>query len=136
MPAFSQKSLEKLKTCDHHLQILFEEVIKYWDCSVIFGYRGQDEQNSAMAAGKSTKPFPSSKHNVTPSEAVDVAPCINGVVTWDEDTCRAFGGFVIGLATAMQIRIRWGGDWDGDHDFKDQKLNDLVHFETVPRDGK
>lgn len=39
------------------------------------------------------------------------------------------------MGTADQIgltgRIRWGGDWDRDHDVKDQTFNDLVHFEVV-----
>ena len=31
-----------------------------------------------------------------------------------------------------QVRIRWGGDWDGDNDLDDQTFDDLVHFELVP----
>jgi len=27
--------------------------------------------------------------------------------------------------------LRWGGDWDGDNDFKDQRFNDLPHFELI-----
>ena len=80
--------------------------------------------------------WPDSKHNSFPSCAVDVAPYRAGRgVVWDLDTCRAFGGFVIGLATAMNMRIRWGGDWDMDGDLADQTFNDLVHFELVPRNG-
>jgi hypothetical protein len=33
----------------------------------------------------------------------------------------------------MQYDIRWGGDWDRDNDFSDQKLNDLCHFELIKK---
>ena len=41
----------------------------------------------------------------------------------------AFGSFVRGVAYKMGVEIRWGGDWDGDFDLKDQTFMDLVHFE-------
>ncbi len=46
-----------------------------------------------------------------------------------------FGGYVQGTADQMrrhgeiQQKIRWGGDWDGDRDFTDQRFDDLAHFE-------
>ena len=42
-----------------------------------------------------------------------------------------FGGIVRGIALEMGIRIRWGGDWDGDHTLNDQNFNDLLHFEVI-----
>ena len=41
----------------------------------------------------------------------------------------SFAGYVQGVAEQLGIKIRWGGDWDSDFDFKDQTFNDLVHFE-------
>jgi len=29
----------------------------------------------------------------------------------------------------MGIRLRWGGDWDGDTELDDNKFDDLPHFE-------
>ena len=40
-----------------------------------------------------------------------------------------FGGLVTGLAKQKGIPLRWGGDWDGDNNFKDNRFDDLVHFE-------
>jgi len=40
-------------------------------------------------------------------------------------------GFVLGIAHMKGIKIRWGGDWDGDTKMNDQKFNDLVHFELM-----
>jgi len=31
----------------------------------------------------------------------------------------------------MDISIRWGGDWNMDTYVKDQRFNDLPHFELV-----
>jgi len=44
MPAFGERSRNNLKTCHEDLQKLFNEVIKHFDCSVICGHRGQEEQ--------------------------------------------------------------------------------------------
>lgn len=40
-------------------------------------------------------------------------------------------GLVMRTADILNIKIRWGGDWDGDQDFMDQTFNDLAHFELV-----
>jgi hypothetical protein len=41
-----------------------------------------------------------------------------------------FAGKIMKSSTGLEgMSIRWGGDWDGDGDFKDQTLVDLVHWE-------
>jgi peptidoglycan L-alanyl-D-glutamate endopeptidase CwlK len=40
-----------------------------------------------------------------------------------------FAGFVKGVASQMGIPIRWGGDWNSDNNLKDNKFDDLPHFE-------
>ena len=129
MPSFSKISRERLATCDKRLQDLFNEVIKHYDCSIICGHRGQEDQDRAFNEGKSKIRWPNGKHNSNPSKAVDVAPY---PIDWN-DTKRFyhFAGFVKGLATSMGIKIRWGGDWDGDNDFKDNSFNDTPHFEIM-----
>ena len=130
MPRFGQTSKENLSTCHEDLQRLFNEVIKHWDCSVTEGYRNEKRQNKAYRGGKSKVKYPNGKHNRVPSDAVDVVPYIPGKgIVWEERECLSFGGFVVGVSTQLGIRIRWGGDWDGDRDVNDQSFNDLVHFE-------
>ena len=41
MPRFGRRSRKNLKTCDEDLVFLFEEVIKYFDCSVLEGHRAK-----------------------------------------------------------------------------------------------
>ena len=134
MPNFSQASKDKLATCHKDLQTIFNEVIKYFDCTILVGYRGEVEQNKAFEEGKSKLKFPFGEHNKMPSCAVDVAPF---PINWeDKDRFYYFAGFVMGIAAELKeqgiisIGLTYGGDWDGDTDLHDQILYDLVHFEV------
>ena len=127
MPRFSTKSKRKLYTCDERLVELFEEVLEGFDCTVLEGLRGQKAQDEAYNRGNSKVKFPNGKHNKSPSNAVDVAPY---PIDWDDrDRFHYFGGYVLGVARQMGLKIRWGGDWDMDTKTKDNKFDDLVHFE-------
>ena len=127
MPKFGKTSKRRLKTCEKDLQDLFSEVVKYFDCSVLVGYRGRNEQDNAYESGHSKVKWPNGKHNKKPSFAVDVAPY---PVDWeDRERFIYFGGFVKGCAFRMGISLRWGGDWDNDTQLSDNNFDDLVHFE-------
>lgn len=129
MPAFGKSSQDKLATCDPRLQKVFNEVVKYFDCTVIEGHRGEEAQNKAFAEGKSKLKYPEGKHNKIPSLAADVLPY---PIDWnDTNRMRYFAGFVVGIAATMGIKIRWGGDWNQNTDLKDNSFNDLPHFEIA-----
>ncbi len=126
MPKFSKSSLEKLSTCHPNLQKLFHEVIKNYDCTIIEGYRSEQDQLKAFKEGKS-KIKSDGKHNQTPSLALDAAPA---PINWnDKEKFYHFAGYVKATADQLGIKIRCGADWDGDNDLKDQKFFDLPHFE-------
>jgi peptidoglycan L-alanyl-D-glutamate endopeptidase CwlK len=132
MPQFSQKSFDKLNTCDTRLIKLFKEVVKHFDCSIISGHRGEDEQNGLFEDGKSKLQYPNSNHNSFPSKAVDAAPYIAGKgVVWEKQQLYAFAFFVKGVASQMGYKIRLGADWDGDNDIHDQAFFDRPHFEIL-----
>lgn len=127
MPSFSQRSLANLSQAHPDLQVLFHRVIEVFDCAVICGYRGPEEQEAAFNAGTSKAHFGQSKHNQMPSLAVDVVPC---PIDWkDTDRMHYFAGVVMGIALQLGLRVRWGGDWNGNTILSDQKLHDLPHFE-------
>ena len=127
MPRFGSRSKKRLATCDDRLQDLFKEVVKHFDCSVIQGHRGKADQNKAFDEGRSKLRYPDGNHNASPSKAVDVAPY---PIDWsDRDRFHYFGGFVLGIASQMGLKIRWGGDWDRDTQVKDNKFDDLPQFE-------
>ena len=129
MPKFGNTSKRRLATCDEDLQELFQEVVKFFDCSILEGHRGEETQNKYFDEGKSQVKWPDGKHNSSPSTALDVAPY---PIDWDDtDRFYYFAGFVKGVAFNIGIPIRWGGDWDDDTDVKETKFKDLVHFELM-----
>ena len=136
MPKFSATSLKKLEFAHPLLQELFHEVIKEIDCTIIETHRNQKDQDADYASGASKLKWPNSKHNSMPSLAVDAAPY---PIDW-KNTQRFlfFSGIVLGIAAKMGIKVRWGGDWDGDKQIEKDE-NDFVHFElldTKKRDDK
>ncbi|MBU0969197.1 MAG: M15 family peptidase [Proteobacteria bacterium] len=133
MPKFSLKSNDKLNTCHPLLQELFREVVKTDDCSIVEGQRSRRRQNQLFKEGKSKLKWPEGKHNRMPSEAVDVGPWIEGQgIPWDDpEYFYSFALKVQKKADELGIRLRWGGDWDGDGDTTDQTFNDLAHWELL-----
>lgn len=119
MPKFSIKSMQKLSSCDGKLQVLFYEVIKEIDCTIICGYRGKKEQNIAFAEGNSKLQYPNSRHNTYPSQAVDVAPY---PIDWkDIKRFKDLSKVVFKHAAILGIDIEWGGDW--------KKFKDYPHYQ-------
>ena len=129
MPEFSSLSKARLNFCDSKLQELFNEVIKEFDCTILCGHRTKEEQDDAFKAGNSKLEWPHSKHNKMPSEAVDAAPY---PIDWsDKQRFAYFAGFVMGTASRLGIKLRWGGDWTKDNDLKNDSFVDAVHFELI-----
>ena len=136
MPKFGATSESRLRTCDYKLQMLFREVVKYYDCTILQGHRDEETQNEYFRLKKSKLQWPNSKHNTNPSNAIDVAP-YPIPENWGADHPKELvkfymlAGIVQYQAAKMGLKIRFGGDWDSDGDFRDQKFDDLEHFELV-----
>ncbi len=130
MPKFSKKSKTELDTCDERLQDIFNEVIRSFDCTIIEGRRDKKRQDKLFKSGKSKVFWPMSSHNApvrAKSKAVDVCPY---PIDWgDRDLFTYFAGFVMGVAAMKGILLRWGGDWNNDKNIKNNKFDDLAHFE-------
>lgn len=140
MPKLSDKSIEKLDTCHPDIIAVMNEAIKYLDFSVTCGIRGEEAQTVAFREKKSKVEWPNSKHNKSPSQALDIAPY--PIDFNDSNRMIYFAGALMMLAKLMkegrikdasQIshEFRWGGDWDSDTQLKDQLFNDLWHFEII-----
>ena len=127
MAKFGRRSRERLATADPDLQKIFNEVIKYVDCSVLEGHRDERTQDRLFEEGKTKVRYPLGRHNSKPSRAVDVVPY---PVDWDDrERFTLFAGFVLGMARGMGISLRWGGDWDVDFQVSDNRFDDFPHFE-------
>lgn len=131
MLKFSSKSRNNLATCHEDLQKIFNEVIKNYDCSILQGWRSNQEQEELFRENKTKLRSGQSKHNKRPSLAVDVTPY---PIDWEnKDRFYHFAGYVKGIADNMGIEIKWGGDWNNNNSFDDQTFDDLPHFELINR---
>ena len=129
MYSFSKRSAKNLESAHNDLQQLFNEVIKVIDCTIIFGHRTEEEQEHQFEMGHTKLHFPRSNHNHNPSLAVDVAPY---PIDWhDRERFVYFAGIVKGIASGLNIKMRWGGDWSNDNDLHDQTWMDLPHYELL-----
>jgi len=138
MPKFGKRSRERLKGVHPDLIKVLNDVIKYYDITILEGLRSQDRQIDLYNDKKSKLDgvYKKSKHQL--GKAVDIAP-------WpiDFEDTKGFmylGGLMVATAKKLGVKIRWGGDWNGDHKFsgrknskrtdKSQTFDDLVHFEV------
>jgi peptidoglycan L-alanyl-D-glutamate endopeptidase CwlK len=147
MPAFSQKSKDRLKTAHVDLQQVANEVIKVFDFTVLYGFRSKETQFELFKRGRAEiggvwvvvnrlevvtncDGFSNtSRHNVEPADAIDITPW---PIDWhDRERMYYLGGYVLGIAKKLGIEIRFGGDWDRDGDIRDQNFYDLVHYERI-----
>jgi len=136
MPTFGKTSKARLYTCDIRWQNIMNEVIKYYDCTIITGHRNKEEQNSKYMLKQSEVKWPNSKHNSIPSKAVDAAPWPIpkdwGDKEWKERTkFYELKAIIFFVAAKQGVKIRFGGDWDRDYDYTDNNFDDLVHFEII-----
>ena len=135
MPMFSDSSITRLNECHVDLQLIFNNIIGFYDCVILEGHRNEERQNEMYRSGKSRVRYPNGKHNEQPSLAVDVAPY---PIDWNNrERFYYLAGIVDILSRRLynegkiSHRVRWGGDWDRDYDYKDNSFDDLVHFELV-----
>lgn len=131
MPKFGKKSKQRLEGVDPRLVEVLNKVVKYFDITIIEGLRSQERQDQLVKEGKSKTKF--GKH--VQGKAVDISPY---PIDWSaRDDYHYLGGFVLGIANSMGIKIRWGGDWNasslykGQRTTKDNNFDDLVHFEII-----
>ena len=129
MAKFSRVSRQNLDTSHGDLHRLLSVAIRHFDFSVICGFRGEAAQHEAFLAGRSKVDWPDSKHNRLPSHAVDIVPW---PVDWSNTKKMIYlAGFVMGIAKMLDVRIRWGGDWNMDYDPANEQFMDIWHFELL-----
>lgn len=119
MPNFSRSSEERLASCHPDLQRVARAAIKLVDFSVLCGFRGKELQDEAYKDGRSKEPWPNSRHNKQPSDAMDLAPY---PIDWANREAFAYlAGIVIATAAAMGIEMEWGGHFE--------TIVDMPHFQ-------
>lgn len=133
MARLGKTSIHRLQTCHKDLQALVMAVAAEEEVLVVCGARTKEEQ-AELLKKKLTKTL-DSKHCKTPSEAVDLMPL---PLDWtDYPRIIKFGEKVMEIAKKLydegriKSKIRWGGDFNMNGDWKDEKFRDFVHFEIV-----
>jgi len=125
MPRYGRRSRSRLKGVDAKLVNILNELIKIMDVTIIEGKRSAERQAELLEKGATKVKY--SRH--MDGKAVDLAPY---PIDWnDREHFHYMGGMLRGIAHKMGIKIRWGGDWDGDGEIKDNSFDDLVHVELL-----
>jgi peptidoglycan L-alanyl-D-glutamate endopeptidase CwlK len=136
MPTFSIKSMSKLSTAERDLQTIMQAAVKVVDFSVIYGHRSIEEQQALFSKGRETSGSivtycdgveKKSKHNYSPSKAVDIIPYPSG---WkDEERFSYVAGVIMTVADRLlreglvENRLEWGGNWS--------RFKDRPHFQLA-----
>ena len=85
------------------------------DFTVLEGRRTLQRQKQLVAEGRSRTL--NSRHLT--GHAVDVAPWVDGKVSWKESDFEILAGHFKAVAREIGIAVEWGGDWksfyDGPH---------------------
>jgi len=114
MPHYGNTSRNNLSTCERDLQTVMNEVILHVDCSIVFGHRSVELQNELYQKGRTDGKVTDiskvvtyldginkkSKHNYSPSKAVDVIPYPGGYQATDFQW-----GFLLGVVQAVSNRF-------------------------------
>ena len=132
---YSRRSMSRLETCHEHLVLLMVEALAHPGCpsdiSVIEGHRSEARQNALRAEGKSQLSWPHSRHNSQPSRAVDVAPYVDGAISWDWEHYRPLAAHIkrvwaeLLAAGRVSGSLEWGGTWRRFPDAPHWQLNDV-----------
>lgn len=137
MPAFGERSKKRLATVHPSLQKVMNEAIKHFDFTVVYGHRTVEEQlelfkvgrkiinGQWVVVGKTVTKLDGrnkkSKHNYSPSLAIDIAPW-TGTIDWGNlEAFKEMADVVKAAAKTVGVEIVWGGDWE--------KFRDYPHFE-------
>lgn len=123
MFSFGQRSTARLATCHPAIRRVFQRAITMSDLdfTILEGVRQIERQRQLVAAGASKTM--ASRHLPSPvdglSRAVDAAPVIDGVVSWDWPLYHRLAKTIKAAAAIENVPIEWGGDWrsfkDGPH---------------------
>ena len=119
MYRFSNVSKKRLMTCHPKIILLFSYALatSCVDFTIASGYRGKDEQEKYVRLGTSPLHYPNSKHNKSPSLAIDVYPyknkrMCNGDQPIDKYWIKYLSEHIKKCAIHLGIDIDWGGDWN------------------------
>lgn len=114
--AFGPRSLKRMEGIHADLRKVMDRAIAITDMdfTVLEGLRTLAQQRKYYATGKSKTMR--SRHLT--GHAIDIAPLVDGKVTWDWAVYDRFAPIIKQAAKDVGVKVEWGGDWkwrDGPH---------------------
>ena len=121
-----KRSLDNLKNVNADLVRVVKRAIEITaiDFTVIEGFRTEARQRELVRKGASKTM--NSRHLT--GHAVDLYP-VGRPIPWEQ--CKDIAKAMFAASSELNIKIRWGGDWDMDGDSKDESFYDGPHFELL-----
>lgn len=112
---FAKSSLKYLESVHPFLKAVMFEAKENADIDfdISCGYRSVEEQKKLFSMGRSQLDgvYHKSKHNYSPSEAVDIYAYNGKYADYSMDKMRYLAGIVKAAAKKLDVKIEWGGDW-------------------------
>lgn len=119
---YGKASLSKLEPLNPNLKKVAMRAIELTpiDFTIVQGMRTLAQSQQNQANGTSFLKDPSKSKHIS-GLALDFAPLKNGKIDWDDleafkDVADAF----FKAAKELGIKIKWGGDWNMNGDYKDE----------------
>lgn len=115
--SFGERSLSRLNGVHPDLRKVMCRAIQTsdMDFTVLEGLRSVERQKVLVATGASK----TMKSRHITGHAVDIAPVVDGAVSWDWPLYDKLAKIVKHAALEVGVKIEWGGDWrtfrDGPH---------------------
>ncbi len=133
MANFGYSSLKQRDTLHPDLRMVLDEAIKYYNFTIVCGYRNKIDQNKAFQDKTSKLQYPNSKHNKIPSLAADLTPYPFDPKNDWKDLARfaRMMGHIEAAAKRLGISIRLGMDFDQDGSTIDESFKDFPHVELL-----
>jgi peptidoglycan L-alanyl-D-glutamate endopeptidase CwlK len=95
------------------------------------GMRTSEEQNQLFKEGysKCDGYEKISKHQT--GDAVDLNVFVGNKIVENKEMLCVVAGVMFACASEQGVNLRWGLDWNKNGDIRDNKFNDMYHFEIV-----
>lgn len=125
---FDPASAKRLAQAHPSIQKIMNAAREKVAFTIMDSQRGRDAQEYAFKKGHSKAHFGQSAHNWSPAIAVDIAP---SPLNWkNTKSFITLSKVIMPIAAEMGIKLRWGGDWNGDGSTSDGW--DFPHYELHP----
>ncbi len=124
-----RRSLRRLEGVHPDLVRVVKRAIQITKCdfTVLEGVRSIERQRKLFEAEASK--IMDSRH-IT-GHAVDLGAYVDGTVRWDWPLYYKLAHAMMIASLEEKVPVRWGGDWDGDGDYADERWRDGPHFELL-----